>query len=146
MDTDYDVWTPTFENLCAITDAAFMKEFARLGAKAIDHPIQILHPVLAIAQQPVVETDQLCRDLVRLFHGFNDAHRIRLTLEKLLDTGNDRSRSRAMAAAGVRRHDRDFRVALHVLIFPRWASLLQFDSGALFQFFYLFGDNLLCEI
>src|SRR5437868_7209159 len=103
---------PPFEQFNDVTNAAFLEKLARLRPKSIDEPIEILHPTLPIPQQPVVEAYQLCRDFMRIFDGFDDTHGIRLTVKKLLHTGNNRRRCGTMSTTGVRGDDQDFRNAL----------------------------------
>src|SRR6185436_8599331 len=90
----------------------FVKKLARLRSKPIYEPVVILHPVLPVTQNPVVQTHQLRAEMVRLFNRTHDPDRIRLTFEKLLHTGDDRCRGGAMSAAGVRRDDQNFWDAL----------------------------------
>ena len=56
MNTDDDVRAPALKKLDDITHTPFMKKLARLGPKAIHAPVEILHPVLPVAQYPVVQT------------------------------------------------------------------------------------------
>src|SRR5690348_12653667 len=111
MHTDDDVWAPALKQTAHVTNTALVKKLARVWTNAIDDPVVILHPVLPVAQQPVVKTDQLVREMMRLLDRTHDANRIRLTVEKLLHTGNDRSRSGTMPAACVGRDDQDLRYA-----------------------------------
>ncbi len=53
---DHDVRAPALKQLDDITDAAFVKKLARLRTDAIHAPVKILHPMLPVAQYPVVQT------------------------------------------------------------------------------------------
>src|SRR6185369_1379120 len=88
MNTDDDVRAPAFEESSDVTDAALMKKLARLGTNTIQDPVVILYPVLAVAQQPVVKTDQLVGEMMRLLNRAHHANRIRLAVEKLLHAGD----------------------------------------------------------
>jgi hypothetical protein len=57
VDADDDVRAPAFEEVTDVADRPLVEEFARLGAEAVDAPVEVLHPVLLVAQQPVVEPD-----------------------------------------------------------------------------------------
>src|SRR6185369_2908902 len=110
--TDDDMRTPALKQLDNVANAAFIKKPARLGPDVIHAPIEILHPVLSVAQYPVVQTHELRAQMMRLLDSAHDPDRIRLTFEKLLHTRDDGSRRRAMSAAGVRRDDQDLRDTL----------------------------------
>jgi hypothetical protein len=58
MNANNYVRAPTLKLLGAETNASFVEKFPRLRTHAINNPIQILHPVLAVSQQPVVQTNQ----------------------------------------------------------------------------------------
>src|SRR5205809_829376 len=87
-----------------------MKELEGLGTKAIDQPIVILHPVLLVTQQPVVNRYQLGGEMMRLFDGADDANRVRFALHKTLNAGHDRRGRGTMATSGIGRDDEDFRI------------------------------------
>ena len=53
----------------APTDAARMKKFAGLWPEAIDGPIEVLHPMLLVTQQPVVKPHQSLGNRRGLFDG-----------------------------------------------------------------------------
>src|ERR1051325_1924736 len=108
MDTDNDVRTPALDDIADIADAARMKELAGLRTKAIDQPVVILHPVLLVSQQPVVDRHQLGREVMRFLDGPDDAHRVRFTLHKTLYASHDGRGRGAMAAARVGRDDENF--------------------------------------
>src|SRR5207245_4643281 len=55
MDADDDVRTPALKQSAHINDAARMKKLARLRPDAIDGPVIVFHPMLLVAQQPVVD-------------------------------------------------------------------------------------------
>ena len=55
MNADDDVWTPTLKLAGNISNGAFVEEFAPLGPEAIDGPIKVFHPVLSVAQDPVID-------------------------------------------------------------------------------------------
>src|SRR5207249_9834172 len=57
MHADDDVRAPALKQFAHVTDASRMKELARLWPKAINQPVVVLHPVLFVAQQPVVNGD-----------------------------------------------------------------------------------------
>src|SRR6476646_4703415 len=105
MNADDDVRAPAFEDVADITNATFMKKLARVWTNAIDDPVVILHPVLAIAQDPVVKTDQLVREMMRFLNGTHDANRVRLAVQKLLHSRHDRGRGGAMSATRIGRDD-----------------------------------------
>ena len=105
MNTDDNMRTPTFEDLRAVANAAFLEELACLRTQLVDNPVQVFHPVLPIAQQPVVESDKTCGEMVGLFDGANYSHSVRLALEKPLHPGNNRRSRRTMAATRVGRND-----------------------------------------
>src|SRR5262245_2352499 len=89
-----------------------MKKLERLWPEAVYQPVVILHPVLLVAQQPVVDSHQPGREVVRFFYRAHDANRIGLALHETFDAGHDRRRRRTMAAACVGRDDEDFRTRL----------------------------------
>src|ERR1043165_5252770 len=107
MHADDDVRAPAFEQSANVTDATLVKKLARVRADAIDDPVVVLHPLLAIAQQPVVKTNEFVGEMMRFFDGAHHANRVRLAVEKLLHAGNDRGRGRAMSATGVGGDDKD---------------------------------------
>src|SRR5215510_11140929 len=88
-----------------------MKELARIRTDAVDEPVVILHPVLTIAQDPVVQPYQFIGEVMRLLNRANYAHRIRFTIKKLLHTRDNRRRRGPMPAAGVGGDDQDLRYA-----------------------------------
>src|SRR6185503_4795248 len=92
MNTHDHVQAPAFKNLRDVADAALMEKLPRLRTKLVDGPVKIFHPVLLVSEHPVVTGDHLRSDRVRLFYRPNDAHRIRLSVEKLLHAGHDRRR------------------------------------------------------
>jgi hypothetical protein len=101
MDTDNNMRTPAFEKFPHITDATGMKELSRFGANSIHHPVKILHPVLLVAQHPVVEVHQPGGQVGRLLDSPDYPDSVRLALKKFLHTVNNRGSSRAMAAASI---------------------------------------------
>src|SRR5256714_15187190 len=86
-----------------------IEEPTRLWPQAVDAPEEVLHPVLLVPQNPVVDGDHLSGQVVRLFDRAHDANRVRVALPKLLHTGHDRGGGRAVAAARVGRDDQNFR-------------------------------------
>src|SRR5205807_4824445 len=93
-----------------------MKELARLWPKAINQPVVVLHPMLFVAQQPVVKSDQFRGEMMRFFDSAHHADGVRFTFHKTFDPRNDRRRRRAMTAAGVRRDDENFwSVGVHLV-------------------------------
>src|ERR1043165_3175889 len=114
MNTDDNMRAPALEKLDDITHTPLMKKLARLSTKSIYEPVVILHPVLPVTQDPVVQTHQLRAEMMRLFNRTHYPDRIRLAFEKLLHTGDDRRRSGAMSATSVRRDDQYFRDALRL--------------------------------
>src|ERR1051325_7972527 len=109
VNADDDVRTPALEEVAEQSDASPVKEVSGFGSKAIDGPVEILHPMLAMTQDPIVEPDQLCRNLMRFLDGAHHPHGVGASAEEFLDTGHNRSGSRPMAAARVRRDDQNFR-------------------------------------
>src|SRR6185295_7045542 len=105
---DNYVWAPTLKDFNHVADAALMKKLSRLRTKAVHRPIDILHPGLPVSEYPIVDTNHLGGDGMRLFYGTNNANCIRLTLKKLVHAGHNRSGRRAMPAAGVGRDDQNF--------------------------------------
>ena len=111
MHADDDVRTPALKQIRDITHAAFMKKLARLRPDVVHAPVEILHPVLPVAQYPVVQPHQLRAEMMRLLNCAHDPDRIRLTIKKLLHTRDNRRRSGTMPATSVRRDDQDLRDA-----------------------------------
>ena len=105
---DDDVRAPALEQFVDVADAATIEEFARFGAKTVDRPEEILHPVLPVTEHPVVDAHQPRRDRMRLFNRAHDAHGIRVSREELLQARRNRHRRRAMPAARVGRDDQNF--------------------------------------
>lgn len=101
MNADDDVRAPFLELISNVTHAAFVKKITRLGPYLIDHPIQILHPVLLIFERPVINADELISDVMRFFNAFNDLNNRRITLPKFIQPVRDRLRRRPMSATGV---------------------------------------------
>src|SRR5437588_6427575 len=101
MHADDNVRTPSLKQAANICDAARMKELARLWPEAIDEPVVILHPVLLISQQPVVERDELGGEMMRFFDRADDPHRVRFTFDEAFDARNDRRRCRTVSTAGI---------------------------------------------
>jgi hypothetical protein len=56
MDADDDMWTPTFKESGNVRHTALMKKLARFRTNVIYAPVEVLHPVLPVAQYPVVQT------------------------------------------------------------------------------------------
>ena len=56
MNADHDVWTPALKKIHDITDAPLMEKLARLRPDAVHAPVKVFHPVLPVAQNPVVQT------------------------------------------------------------------------------------------
>src|SRR5713226_9416755 len=116
MDADDDMRTPTLKEIAHIADATRMKELARLGPETVDGPEIVFHPMLLVAQKPVVEAYKSGGNRRRLFDGAHDPNRVRLAFDKVLNARHDRRRRRAMATAGIRRDDQNFRcVRIHQL-------------------------------
>src|SRR6266478_2673264 len=116
MHTDDNVRAPALKQAANIDDAARMKELARLWPEAIDQPIVILHPMLLVSQQPVVERDQLGGEMMRFFDRAHDPHCVRFTFNKALDARNDRRRCRTVSATGIGRDDQNlWRVWIHAI-------------------------------
>lgn len=101
MNTDDNVWTPPLEDFGAVTDATLLEKLSRLGPNAVNSPVHVLHPMLFISQQPVINVHQFRRDRMRFFNRTDHANSVRLSFKKLLHTGDNRRRGRAMAASGV---------------------------------------------
>ena len=108
MNTDNDMRAPALEKLAHVADTARMEKLARFRANPVHGPVEVFHPALSVAQDPVVEAHQLRRDFVRLLNRADDTNSVRLAFEKLLHTGHDRRRGRTVAATGVRRDNQDF--------------------------------------
>src|ERR1051326_1077029 len=114
MHADDDMRTPFVELTRNVTNRAFVKEFTCVWAESIDEPVVVLHPMLLVTQQPVVDGDELCCKMMRLFDRANRPNRVRLALHKRLNPRHDRRRRRAMTAAGIGGDDQDFRcVRIH---------------------------------
>ena len=105
VDADDNVRTPALKKGAHISDAAGMKEFARLRTKTIDGPVEVLHPMLFVAQDPVVEINELCADVMGFFNCAHDTNRVRLALEEILDASDNRRGRRSMATARVGRNN-----------------------------------------
>src|SRR4051812_20074260 len=98
MNADDDVRTPALEEVAHVTDSLLVEEFSGLRTKAVDGPVEILHPVLLATQQPVVEPDHFRCDFVRLFDGAHDTHGVGPVIEEFLDASDNSRRSGAMAS------------------------------------------------
>jgi hypothetical protein len=109
VDADDDVRAPPREEFADVADRAAVEELARLGADAVDEPVEVLHPVLPVPQHPVVALHHLRRQVVRLLDGAHHADGVGVSLEELLHPGDDGRRRRAVTAARVGRDDEDFR-------------------------------------
>src|SRR5688572_30733795 len=103
MNADHYMRAPTLKELGDISDATLMKKLARLWPKPVYAPVKVLHPVLPIPQQPVVDTYHSGGQRMRLFNRPNHAHRIRLPVEKLLHACDNCSRGGTVTTASVRR-------------------------------------------
>jgi hypothetical protein len=57
MHADYDVRTPTFKQSRHITNASPMKELPCFRTNVIDAPVEVLHPVLPVGQDPIVKAN-----------------------------------------------------------------------------------------
>src|SRR5580765_7111252 len=101
MNADNDVRAPAFKKISDVSNAAFMKKLTRVWTNAIDDPVVILHPVLAITQNPVVETNELIGEMMRFLDGAHDANRVGFAVQKLLHSRDNRGRGGAMSATGV---------------------------------------------
>src|SRR5437773_12141852 len=108
MHADHDVRAPALEQITHITYAARMKELERLWPETVNQPVVVLHPVLFISQQPVVDGHHYSREVMRLFDGPHHANSIRFTFDEALDAGHDRRGRGAVTTAGVGRDDEDF--------------------------------------
>ena len=112
VNTNDNVWTPAFKKFRTKTDTALMKELSCLWSDVIDQPVEVLHPVLPIREDPVVKTDQTRRKMVRLLNRPYHTNCIRFAFQKLLNTSNDGCRCGPVSATGIRRDDQNFRNAL----------------------------------
>src|SRR5690242_79922 len=112
MNADDDVRAPTFEQSSHVTDATFVEKLTRVWTNAVDDPVVILHPVLAVAENPVVETNQFVSEVMRFLDGAHDTNCVRLAVQKLLHSRDNRRCGRAMPAARVGRDDQYLRNAL----------------------------------
>ncbi len=101
VNADDDVRTPFFKLLSDVADAAAVKKFAGFRAKTIYRPVNVFHPMLAIAQNPIVNIDQFPRKLMRFFGGFDDANGDGFPFPKFIQTFAQSLRRRAMTAACV---------------------------------------------
>src|SRR5260370_4913972 len=109
MYTDDDVRTPAIEEAAHKTDTSRLKELALLRPKAIDGPVVILHPVLLVSQDPVIQANQLSTEVVRFFDRADDSNRVGFSLEKTVNPGHDCRRRRPMAPARVGRDNQNLR-------------------------------------
>src|SRR5215813_2869199 len=114
MHADHHVRTPLLKLSGDVTNRAFIEELAGVGTKSINQPVVILHPVLLVSQQPVVDGNELGSEMMRFFDGADDANSIRLALDEAFDARHNRRRRGTMTAAGVGRNDENFRSVLHV--------------------------------
>src|ERR1051325_3874851 len=112
MHADDDVRTPAFKQAGDVRDASFMKKPARLRTDEVDEPVVILHPVLPVAQYPVIQTHQLRAEVMRLLNRAHDSDRIRFAIEKFLHSRDDCRRRGPMSTARVRRDDQNLWYAL----------------------------------
>src|SRR5829696_1870512 len=111
MNTDYDVWAPPFKKFRYVSDTPFMKKLTRIRANAVYEPIVILHPLLPVTQDPVVQTHHFLSKMVRFLYRPHDPDGIRLTVKKLLQTSDNRRGRGAMPTARIRRDDQDLGIA-----------------------------------
>src|SRR6476620_1968678 len=108
MHANNDMRTPFLKLPGHITNGTLVEELSGIRAKAIDEPIIVLHPMLFVSQQPVVDSHHLCGQMMRLFHRANGSDRVRLAFHKAFDAGHNRRCRRSMSAARVGRDDEDF--------------------------------------
>jgi hypothetical protein len=101
MHADDDVRAPFFKNIANITDTAFLEKLARLGTNFVHHPVEIFHPMLPVAQDPVVNIDEFFGNVMRFFDGFDGADGKRFACPEFLQTGGNSDRCRAVSAAGI---------------------------------------------
>jgi hypothetical protein len=112
MNADHDVRAPALKQTGNIRHTSFTKKLARLRPNVVHTPVEILHPVLPVSQYPVVQTHQLRAQVMRLLNRAHDPNRVRLTVEKLLHSRNNRSRGRPVPTTRVRRDNQDLRYPL----------------------------------
>src|SRR5258705_7779186 len=122
VNTHNDMRTPTFEKFCYIGNASFVKELARFRSDPVHAPIKVLHPVLPVSQNPIVQLNQTRGEMVRLFNRFHHSNRIRLTFKKFLHPSNNCGGGGTVPSTGVRRDDEDLGCAFgrecHFLLAP----------------------------
>ena len=92
MHAHHDVRTPLLKLAGYVSNCALVEKLARIGTKPIDEPVVILHPTLAVTQQPVVNSYHLRRQMVGFFDSANRANRVGLTVHERLNAGDNRRR------------------------------------------------------
>jgi hypothetical protein len=92
MDADDYMRAPPFKQSGYVANTSSMKEFAGLGPDSINAPVEVFHPVLAISQNPIVESNKFGGKVMRFFDSSHNSDSNRLTLEKLLHACNYRRR------------------------------------------------------
>ena len=72
MHADNKMWAPLFKCVLAKANAALHEELSRLWPDLVNRPVDVLHPVLLILQRPVVQPNQLLRNVVRFLNSLDD--------------------------------------------------------------------------
>src|SRR5580765_7530210 len=101
MNTDYNVRAPFFELVAKVTDTVFLKYLACLGPDLVHKPIEVLHPILLVSEEPVVDRDKFVCQVMRFFSGPDHSHGDRFTVPKPLQSDRNRVRGTAMTTASV---------------------------------------------
>ncbi len=101
MNADNDVRAPFLKLDLEKADTAFVEKLAGFRPKAVYRPVDIFHPVLMVAQHPVVNIYQPVCDVVRFFDRFYDTNYRRVALPDLLKSLSHRLGSRTVPAASV---------------------------------------------
>jgi hypothetical protein len=80
MNADDNMRAPFLEKVLKVSKTTLVKEFAGLGTKFIYRPVEILHPALLIAKDPVIKLDASLCDTMRVLDCAYDPNRCRLSM------------------------------------------------------------------
>lgn len=109
MDAHDNVRTPFLKYIPCVFEAFAVEEAALFGPYFVDGPIKILHPVLLVLKDPVINIHQTFRDPMRILDRPNSADSNVISAPKLLKAiGNGDSR-RTVAAARIGGNYQNFR-------------------------------------
>lgn len=103
MNAHDDMRTPFLEDITRIGKAFAMQEAALLRTHLVDRPIEILHPMLLVLKDPVIDVHQTLGDAVRVLDRTYRADRDRIAAPKSLKSIRNGLSRRTVAAARVGR-------------------------------------------